>query len=138
MKIWAYVIAIIYLLSPIDLVPERGLGRFGLIDDMLVVGYLYWRFIYRPAVRKEPGVGEDGGGGEKIKSPDSGRVRAREPREVLGVSRDASAEEIKSAYRELANKYHPDKVSHLGEEFKAIAHERFKEIQAAYEALTRK
>ncbi len=51
---------------------------------------------------------------------------------MLGVSRNASSEQIKSAYKGLAMKYHPDKVMHLGEEFKVLADKRFKEIQQAY------
>jgi len=56
---------------------------------------------------------------------------------VLGVPRDATQEEIKKAYRQLANKYHPDKVEHLGDEFKKLAETRFKEIEAAYRELTK-
>ncbi len=51
--------------------------------------------------------------------------------EVLGVSRDATAEEIKKAYRKLAMKYHPDK--NLGDK---MAEEKFKEASNAYEALS--
>jgi len=36
----------------------------------------------------------------------------------------------------LANKYHPDKVDHLGEEFKKLAEKKFKDIQEAYQKLT--
>lgn len=53
--------------------------------------------------------------------------------EVLGVSRGATPEEIKKAYRTLSMQYHPDKVSHLGEEFKRVAEEKMKEINAAYQ-----
>lgn len=51
--------------------------------------------------------------------------------EVLGVKRDASADEIKKAYRKLAMKHHPDR----NPDDKA-AEEKFKEAKAAYEILT--
>jgi DnaJ like chaperone protein len=55
--------------------------------------------------------------------------------ETLGVSENASADEIKKAYRKLSMKYHPDKVRHLGEEFQKIAEEKMKEINAAHDYL---
>src|SRR5437588_4970968 len=49
--------------------------------------------------------------------------------EALGVTRDASAEEIRRAYRKLARQYHPDINKEPG------AEDRFKEISEAYEVL---
>ena len=51
--------------------------------------------------------------------------------DVLGVSRTASADEIKQAYRKLAMKYHPD----LNKENPKQAEEKFKDISEAYEVL---
>ncbi|MDD2237744.1 MAG: DnaJ domain-containing protein, partial [Kiritimatiellae bacterium] len=51
--------------------------------------------------------------------------------EVLGIGRNASAEEIKKAYRKMAVKYHPDK--NPGDQ---KAEEQFKEISEAYEILS--
>lgn len=53
--------------------------------------------------------------------------------EILGVSKNASIDEIKKAYRTLALKYHPDRVSH---EKKKEGEERFKEISEAYAVLS--
>ena len=55
---------------------------------------------------------------------------------ILGVSRDASADEIKSAYRRLAKKYHPDVYATAEESKKKEAEQKFKEIQHAYEVLS--
>jgi len=52
---------------------------------------------------------------------------------VLEVSETATNAEIKSAYRRLAIKHHPDKVAHLGEKYQKAAKEKFQIIQEAYE-----
>ena len=54
---------------------------------------------------------------------------------ILEIEPTSSDEEIKKAYRRMAMKYHPDKVSHLGEDFKNVAHEKFRKVQAAYEQI---
>ncbi len=54
---------------------------------------------------------------------------------ILEVSPDATDDEIKKAFRELAKKYHPDKVAHLGEEIKKAAEVKFTTLNAAYEAV---
>ena len=42
---------------------------------------------------------------------------------------------IEARYRQLAQQYHPDKVNHLGDELKEVAHEKMLEIAAAYRSL---
>ena len=54
---------------------------------------------------------------------------------ILEVSPDATDAEVKKAYRKMANKYHPDKVSHLGDEFQKLAEEKFKSVNDAYQAV---
>lgn len=54
---------------------------------------------------------------------------------ILGVSADADNDEIRRAYKEMASKYHPDKVSHLGEEFRELANEKFQQINASYQEI---
>ena len=54
---------------------------------------------------------------------------------ILEVEKSATNEEIKKAYRKMAVKYHPDKVSHLGEDFKIKAKEKFQKVSEAYEKI---
>ncbi len=54
---------------------------------------------------------------------------------ILEVDPQADVETIKKAYRRMANRYHPDKVNHLGPEFLVVAEEKFKAINGAYQKI---
>ena len=54
------------------------------------------------------------------------------PFRILEISSSATDNEVKKAYRKMANKYHPDKVAHLGKEMQNIAEEKFKAVSEAY------
>ena len=54
---------------------------------------------------------------------------------ILEVSPTASDEEVKTAYRRMAMKYHPDKVASLGADVQKAAEEKFRRIQEAYETV---
>lgn len=57
------------------------------------------------------------------------------PWEILGVTPDASQDEIKAAYRKRMQEYHPDLVANLGPDLRALAEEKAKEINEAYSTL---
>jgi len=57
----------------------------------------------------------------------------KDPYKVLGVSRDASNDEIKKAYRELARKYHPD--NYVNNPLSDLVQEKMKEINEAYDEI---
>lgn len=56
---------------------------------------------------------------------------------ILEIDSSSSNEDVKKAYRRMAMKYHPDKVSHLGDDFKKTADEKFKKVNEAYEKIKR-
>ena len=59
----------------------------------------------------------------------------KDPYSVLGVSQNASDEEVKKAYRELARKYHPD--NYQNNPLADLAEEKMKEINEAYDTITK-
>ena len=58
-----------------------------------------------------------------------------DPYSVLGVSRNASDDEIKKAYRRMSRKYHPD--ANINNPNREQAEEKFKQVQQAYEQIMR-
>jgi DnaJ like chaperone protein len=134
---WAAAVAVgllllLYLRSPIDLLPDR-LGPIGLLDDLLVALVAIWWLRRRLARREaEPRTRAAADGRTASGQP------AWDPYAVLGVKPGASADEIAGAYREQMSRYHPDRVAHLGEELRALAHRKTLDIQRAFAEIGRR
>ncbi len=59
----------------------------------------------------------------------------KDPYKVLGITKEATDDEVKKAYRKMAMKYHPDRVAGMSEEMQRNAAEQMKEINEAYEQI---
>jgi len=136
-----FMAGVAYIVSLIDLIP--GIGPISLIDDLIVVIAMVWFFTSWLPKNKhriywfKPRTQRAAAGGPKASARASQSAAGIEfdPFEALEISPGASPDEIKAAYRQMLAKYHPDKVTHLGEDFQKIAHEKALDIQKAYEML---
>ena len=54
---------------------------------------------------------------------------------ILEINQKSNDSELKRGFRKMANKYHPDKVAHLGPEMQALAEEKFKAVNDAYQKI---
>jgi uncharacterized membrane protein YkvA (DUF1232 family) len=134
---------ILYILSPVDLVP----GRFvGVVDDLLCGIVLVWFLTswlprnrhriygYRSASQSAGSNGGARANGEREAAAQCGKSEF-DPFQILNIRSGASLNDIRHAYREMLMKYHPDRVAHLGKEFQQLAHDKVIEIRKAYETL---
>jgi DnaJ-class molecular chaperone len=94
--------------------------------------YLLWRAV-RPYVVTEKAAPRRV---PKAKEPE--RIGGRLPHEVLGVRDHAPLSEVQDAYRKLVREVHPDKVDKEDADARARAHERTKQINRAYEILSKR
>jgi DnaJ like chaperone protein len=141
---------VLYILNPFDILPDFMIG-WGWLDDAVILGFLIRHFYIWKKKRqtfqkhyqnRQHNQRRANGSADNNKS--RGQYGAGtsasthwDPYRILEVEKGASQQEIKHAFRQLAGKYHPDKVEYLGDEFKALAEKRFKDIQQAYEELKR-
>ena len=158
LKIILILFGLAYLISPVDIIPDLLLPFVGWIDDGVVLwtifhliryGELPWFFFRKKPVKRpkqSPGNQKKNDYNDRScpgESPSENTRKTekktmRSAHEILGVSANATMMEIQTAYKEKIKQYHPDKLSHLGEEFSNLACEKFLEIQRAYETLKTK
>jgi uncharacterized membrane protein YkvA (DUF1232 family) len=150
-RIILILIGIAYLISPVDIIPDFLVPFLGFLDDGLVAAVIYYLIRYGTLpsflLKKQKSFQTDkdqesygfeskdrnSGNSEKKENPEQSRPKSAY--DILGIRPGASKEEITAAYKKAVKKYHPDKLSHLGEEFSRLANEKFLEIQRAYDAL---
>ncbi len=98
---------------------EAAVILFGLFAGYWVVSKLFFR---PPPAQEAP------------KRESAAPAAHAEPgwHEVLGVSTQATADQIREAYKHLISKYHPDKVDNLGQELKDLAEHKTQQLTAAY------
>ena len=151
-KLLLLILAGLYTINPYDLVPDIMVGT-GWLDD-LIIWVLVWRYLasqkkkftnyghfYQQADKHTENTKRNSYRNQQrwgATDQNFHDTQPWDPYRTLEIDRNASAAEIKQAYRELANKYHPDKLEHLGDEFRILAENRFKEIQRAYQELSGK
>jgi hypothetical protein len=132
-------IAFLYFLSPYDILPDFVTGP-GWLDDLGVLALAWW---WTSRLKRTQQTWSGPWAREKNRQEPPGADRRAEedpfkdedPYKTLGIEKDASKAEIKTAYKRLIAQYHPDKVQHLGKEFQELAHKKFVAIQKAYDTL---
>ena len=100
-------------------------------------GYLLVSFLARLMKTEPPGPPGRLTPGPSKPAYDPLALQEERCAQVLGLRPGATATEIEQAYRESADKYHPDKVSALGDDFRRLANEKMAEIEDAYTVLKR-
>jgi hypothetical protein len=133
--LWLILLAL-YILSPLDAHPL-------FLDDIIATGVLFY-LIYRITRQKQQqqyyyyNHSKSSAQSQKnTKSEPRGPLTLDEAYRILGVSPNASWDEISKAYKERMSKSHPDKVSHLSEELQEKAKELTLKLNEAYELVKR-
>ena len=72
---------------------------------------------------------------ESIKAMFYSKKNTANSYKILEITKAATNDEVKKAYRKMVKKHHPDKVRHLGEEYQKGAEDKFRQIQKAYEQI---
>ena len=102
---------------------------------VVILGLFLGYWIVSTFVLKDRSKRSSSSGGSKDAGANAANDAEASPAswdKVLNVPAEASVDEIRKAYKSLMSQYHPDKVASLGDELKALAEQKSKEITRAY------
>ena len=122
-------VAVVYAIIPLDVLPDF-MKPLGLLDDVVVLGIVIWHLLRLAKNRNSQGVRF----AEGVSSP-SQTAEKETPHAVLGVSLNATQEEIEKAYKQKIKEHHPDRVHGLGREIREVAERKTQQINEAYDIL---
>lgn len=126
--------AVVYFIVPWDFDFIPVVGRLDDLIFLALAGYYYWR---QPRGRGAQAWRRSAPADAPADTAPFGDQSDTDPYLLFGVSRTADAETVKKAYRDLIARYHPDRLHHLGEEFKGLAASKTTAINRAYERIKR-
>jgi DnaJ-domain-containing protein 1 len=111
----------------------------GFVGFLIVNAFLEYRRVSEETSREEGSNGSSRTEESRKPEDDPTTSPASEPSwwEILGVGKEASPDEIKTAFRKEIARYHPDRVEGLGSELRELAEQKAKEINWAYAAAKR-
>lgn len=143
-----FIIDTIIAINIVTFTPLSFLIRFG-IGIIIVVGFI--SSLKVQPVTESQQFSSSGNFNEKSSSNNYENSKKEEYEEIkynensveyfyliLNINSNSSVDDIKKAYKEEIRKYHPDKVEHLGNEFKEIAERKTKDINKAYNYFRKK
>ena len=107
------------------------IGISEIITIAVIVYYFYLidRFCVGKGKNRVPGNAEKGTDGRK---PEADSAAEPDPYTILNIGKNATKEELASAYRKIVKMYHPDMVAGLAPEYREIAENKMKVVNAAY------
>ena len=127
LPVWLVVAgALLYFIVPWDLDFIPIAGR---LDDFLIL-FLALNYAWKRNKASREGPAGGAGVGEERETVEE---EEKDPYRLLGVEKGASEEQIRKAYRDLLARYHPDRLHHLGEEFRLMAARKTVSLNRAYD-----
>ena len=127
------ILLIIYIISPFDAHPL-------FLDDLIAAGFLFY-MVYKKAKQKKQQQqyynysSQSQSSHQTSESDSQGPLTLDDACRLLGVSSNASLDDVARAYKEKMIKSHPDKVSHLSEELQEKAKELTLKLNEAYDLI---